>query len=105
MSLHVSAPHGAQAAVASSVAAQDLVSARYLVTADASSGMLSRLVEACAKLDVVPSRLHASREDGDGAMMTVDLRLTQVEARTAELVEFGLRRIVGVSQLISAVDA
>ncbi len=105
MSPHVSAPHGAHVAAASGVAVEALVSARYLVTADASSGMLSRLVEACAKLDVVPSRLHASREDGDGAMMTVDLRLTKVDARTAELVEYGLRRIVGVSQLICAVDA
>jgi len=36
--------------------------------------------------------------------MTVDLRLGGVAARTVELIEHSLRRVVGVSQLIAVVE-
>lgn len=81
------------------------VDARFLVVAQANPGLLPRLLEPFAKLGTVPSRVHASREAGDGSEMTVDLRVSAVEPRTAELVEFALRRIVGVRQLIAVVEA
>lgn len=90
--------HAAPAAVPTSV------DARFLVVAPADPGLLSRLVEPFAKLGMVPSRVHASREDGDGSELTVDLRLSGVPARTAELIELGLRRVVGVRQLIAVVE-
>ena len=80
------------------------VSARYLVQGASEPGLLPRLVEPFAKLGTVPSRVHASREAGDGSDMTVDLRLTGVEPRTAELIEIALRRVVGVRQLIAVIE-
>jgi hypothetical protein len=52
----------------------------------------------------VPTRMHASREAGDGTELTVDLRLAAVAPRTAELVENALRRIIGVRQVIAVVE-
>lgn len=82
----------------------DPVSARFLVVSVADPGILPRLLEAFAKLGTMPTRVHASREAGDGTEMTVDLRITDVSARTAELIEIGLRRVLGVSQLLAAVE-
>jgi len=82
----------------------DTVRALFYVAAPADPGLLPRLIESVAKLGYVPSRVHASREAGDGSELTVDLRLTGVPSRTAELVEFALRAIVGVRQVIAVVE-
>ena len=75
------------------------VRAFFLVTAPADPQLLPRLIEPIAKLGATPLRVHASREDGDGRELSVDLRLAGVPARTAELVEFALRAVVGVRQV------
>ncbi len=80
------------------------VCARFLVQGAADPGLLPRLLEPFSKLGTVPSRVHASCESGDGSQMTVDLRLGGVTPRVAELVEYELRRIVLVSQLIAVVE-
>lgn len=80
------------------------VAARFLVHAPADPGLLPRLIEPFAKLGQVPTRVHASREAGDGSELTVDLRVTRLAPRTAELIEFGLRRVVGVRQLIAVIE-
>jgi hypothetical protein len=80
------------------------VDARFLLVAAAEPGLLPRVVEAFAKLGTFPSRVHASAEAGDGSEMTIDLRLNETQPRTAELIELGLRRVVGVRQLIAALD-
>lgn len=80
------------------------INARYLVVGPSDPGFLSRLVEPVAKLGEVPTRVHASRESGDGSELSVDLRLSAVSPRTAELVENALRRIVGVRQVIAVVE-
>lgn len=80
------------------------VNARYLVVGPSDPGFLSRLVEPVAKLGEVPTRVHASRESGDGSELSVDLRLGAVSPRTAELIENALRRIVGVRQVIAVVE-
>lgn len=80
------------------------VSARFLIVADADPGMLSRLLEAFAKLGEVPTRCHASREHGDGSELTVDLRGDSLAPRTAELIDFGLRRVLGVHKLVAVIE-
>ncbi|MGE0765676.1 MAG: hypothetical protein AB7L90_04370 [Hyphomicrobiaceae bacterium] len=80
------------------------VSARFLVQGPTDPSLLPRLIEPFAKLGTVPSRVHASRESGDGTLMTVDLRLGDVAPRVAELVELSLRRVIGVSQLIAVIE-
>jgi hypothetical protein len=81
------------------------VRAYFFVTAPADPGLLPRLIEPVAKLGAVPSRVHASRESGDGSELSVDLRLVGVAPRTAELVESALRAIVGVRQVMAVVEA
>jgi hypothetical protein len=80
------------------------VRAYFFVTAPADPGLLPRLIEPVAKLGAVPSRVHASRESGDGSELSVDLRLAGVAPRTAELVEYALRAVVGVRQVMAVVE-
>ncbi len=85
-------------------AAATNVLARFLLQGPADPGLLPRLIEPFSKLGTVPTRVHASREAGDGSEMSVDLRLAGVDARTAELIEIALRRVIGVSQLIAVIE-
>ena len=78
--------------------------AQFYVVGAADPGLLPRLIEPMAKMGHVPSRVHASRESGDGSEMVVDLRLCGVNARTAQLVENALRATVGVRQVIAVVE-
>ena len=80
------------------------VRAFFFVTAPADPGLLPRLIEPVAKLGAVPSRVHASRESGDGSELSVELRLAGVVPRTAELVEYALRAVVGVRQVMAVVE-
>jgi hypothetical protein len=99
MPVSLSAAHAASTAPLS-----DLVNARYLVVGPSDPGLLPRLLEPMAKLGEVPSRVHATRESGDGSEFSVDVRLCNVAPRTAELVENALRRVVGVHQVIAVVE-
>ncbi len=76
----------------------------FFITAPADPGLLPRLIEPIAKLGSVPSRVHASRESGDGTEVTVDLRLAGVPLRTANLVERALRAVVGVRQVMAVIE-
>jgi hypothetical protein len=82
----------------------DTVRAFFFVTAPADPGLLPRLIEPVAKLGAVPSRVYASRESGDGSELGVELRLSGVSQRTARLVEFALRAVVGVHQVMAVVE-
>lgn len=99
MSMTVSA-----ASTAAPISATDDVAARFFVQGAADPGLLPRLLEPFAKLGTVPCRMHASREAGDGTTLTVDLRIAGVSSRQAELIEAGLRRVLGVAQLIAVVE-
>jgi hypothetical protein len=92
------------AGAAAPQSASRTVRAFFFVTAPADPGLLPRLIEPVAKLGAVPSRVHASRESGDGSELSVDLRLTGVPPRTAELVEYALRAVVGVRQVMAVVE-
>jgi hypothetical protein len=80
------------------------VRAFFFVSAPADPQLLPRLIEPVAKLGAVPSRVHASRESGDGTELNIDLRLTGVAPRTAELIEYALRAVVGVRQVMAVVE-
>jgi hypothetical protein len=84
--------------------APSTVRAFFFVTAPADPGLLPRLIEPVAKLGAVPSRVHASRDAGEGSELRVDLRLSGVPLRTARLVECALRAIVGVHQVLAVVE-
>lgn len=93
-----------QTLVAGQTPGAPTVRAYFLVSAPADPQLLPRLIEPVAKLGAVPLRVHASREDGDGRELSVDLRLAGVPARTAELVEFALRAVVGVRQVTAHIE-
>lgn len=105
----VAAEQDLRSARAEGAAAQqskpDHVRALFHVTADAEAGTLPRLIEPFAKMGLTPTRLHASREDGDGTVQTVDMRLAAVPQQTAHLVEKMLRAVVGVQQVIVVTEA
>jgi hypothetical protein len=92
------------ALAAGTPAARSTVRAFFFVTAPADPGLLPRLIEPVAKLGAVPSRVHASSESGDGTELSVDLRLAGVAPRTAELVEYALRAVVGVRQVMAVIE-
>lgn len=81
-----------------------MVKALFFVTGASDPGLLPRVIEPVAKLGHVPSRVHASREAGDGSELVVDLRLHGVPSRVAEQVETALRAIVGVRQVMAVVE-
>lgn len=80
------------------------VRAFFLVSAPADPNLLPRLIEPIAKMGATPTRVHASREAGDGSELSVDLRLAGVAPRTAELVGFALRAVVGVRHVSAHIE-
>ncbi|HEX5958146.1 MAG TPA: hypothetical protein VFY92_05750 [Hyphomicrobiaceae bacterium] len=93
------------ASVAGAASAEpDTGRAYFFISAPADPGLLPRLIEPVAKLGAVPTRVHASRESGDGSELVVDLRLAGVAPRTAELIGRALRAVVGVRGVKAVVE-
>lgn len=74
----------------------DLVTARFLVTADASPGLLPRLLQPLAKRDLTADALHAVRE---GDVMRAELVLEAMPAEMVHLVAGNLGQVVGVQEV------
>lgn len=98
-------PARSVAAKAVAHAASPTVKALFFVTGAADPGLLPRLIEPVAKLGHVPSRVHASRENGDGTELVVDLRLSGVPLKVARQVEGALRAVIGVRQVMAVVES
>ena len=62
-------------------AVRETVRAYFFVSGPADPGLLPRLIEPVAKLGAVPTRVHASRESGDGTELTEGHRGTRLPAR------------------------
>ena len=73
-----------------------IVSIRYQVAADASPGLLPRLLQPFAKRDIVPDRLW-SRRDAD--TLHVEFDVHELPAEYAHLIEANLRQVVGVQTI------
>jgi hypothetical protein len=95
----------ASGGAAHAVAELHLVKALFYVAGPADPGLLSRLIEPFAKLGFVPARVHASSEAGDGSELAVELRVAGLPRRAARQIEYALRAIAGVSQVIAVVEA
>ena len=73
-----------------------LVPARFLVLAEASPGLLSRLLQPLAKRDLVPDAVKARRED---ETMHVEIVLDAMPAGMVHLVAGNLGQVLGVIEL------
>ena len=66
---------------------------RFLIDADPSPGLLSRLLQAYAKRDLVPDRMWSHRS---GDTMHVEIAMEGMPAEIVHLVEGNLSQVVGV---------
>ena len=71
-------------------------SVRFTVVADASPGLLPRLLQPFAKRDLTPDSLEATRDGGD---VRVEIAMHAMPAEMLHLVEGNLRQMVGVRSL------
>jgi hypothetical protein len=78
------------------------VRARFHLLAEASPGLLSRLLQPLAKRDLVPD-LVAARREGDA--MRVEIALDAIPAGMVPLVAGNLSQVVGVMELLGGVEA
>jgi hypothetical protein len=70
-----------------------LLAARFLVTADASPGLLPRLLQPLAKRDLMADAMQVLR---DGDTVQAELVLHAMPAEMVHLVEGNLRQVIGV---------
>jgi hypothetical protein len=66
---------------------------RFLIDADASPGLLSRLLQPYARRDLVPDRMWSHRA---GDTMHVEISMAAMPAGVVHLVEGNLLQVVGV---------
>lgn len=79
-----------------------LVPARFAVLAEASPGLLSRLLQPLAKRDLVPDLVLARRE---GEMLRVEIALDAMPAGMVHLVAGNLGQVVGVTEVRGGQEA
>ena len=94
----------AAVAAAAPASAPDSVRALFYAVGLADPELMPRLVAPLGKLGVVPCRIHASRENGDGSELSVELRFRNLSSHVARQIETALRRTVGVRQVIVAIE-
>ena len=75
---------------------EPLVAARFTVTADASPGLLSRVLEPFAKRDLIPDAVRASRE---GHALRAEVALQAMPLGMVHLVAGNLGQIIGVRRV------
>jgi hypothetical protein len=74
---------------------------RYLVLAEASPGLLPRLLQPFAKRDLTPDAMQARR---DGDMLRVEMLLHAAPAEMVALVAGNLGQVVGVLEVALQLD-
>jgi len=70
---------------------------RFLLDADASPGLLPRLLQPFAKRDLTPDRMWSHRS---GDTMHVEIALEAMPDEEVHLVDGNLRQVIGVRQVI-----
>ena len=68
-------------------------SVRFLLDADSSPGLLSRLLQPYAKRDLVPDRMWSHRS---GDVVHIEIAMEAMPSEVVHLVEGNLRQVVGV---------
>lgn len=76
----------------------------FFLTAEADCGLLIRVLQSFARLDVTPYRVHASSEQGTGEEMSLELRIAGSDPAVAERLAALCRTVMGVRSVIMAVQ-
>ncbi len=79
----------------------------FAIRADASPGMMPRVLELFAKRNLVPTRWHsdvivAPPRDGGGTSLQIDLQMEGIEAELAAYIARCLRQIYGVESVLTS---
>lgn len=79
----------------------------FAVRADATPGMMSRVLELFAKRNLVPTRWHsdvivAPARDGGHATLHIDIQMEGMEAELAAYVARCLRQVYGVDSVLTS---
>ena len=79
----------------------------FAIRADATPGMMSRVLELFAKRNLVPTRWHsdvivAPARDGGLATLQIDIQMEGIEAELAAYVARCLRQIYGVDSVLTS---
>ena len=75
-----------------------LVPARFVVVAEASPGLLSRLLEPLAKRDLVPDGVRAAHDRAAGTMRA-EIALHAMPAEMVHLVAGNMGQVIGVQRV------
>ena len=75
-----------------------LVPARFVVVAEASPGLLSRLLEPLAKRDLVPDGVRAAHDRATGTMRA-EIALHAMPAEMVHLVAGNMGQVIGVQRV------
>ena len=78
------------------LSAPPAVAVRFMLDAEASPGLLPRLLQPFAKRDLAPDRMWSHR---NGGVMHVEIAMEAMPAEMVSLVEGNLRQVVGVRSL------
>ncbi len=79
-----------------SAAERQDVAVRFLLHADPSPGLLSRLLQPFARRDLIPDRMWSHRAGDD---MHVEIAMDAMPSTAIHLIEGNLRQVVGVHQV------
>lgn len=80
----------------SDISDEPLVAARFTVTAEASPGLLSRILEPFAKRDLVPDAVRAARQ---GEAIRAEVACNAMPLGMVHLVAGNLGQIIGVTRV------
>jgi acetolactate synthase regulatory subunit len=76
---------------------QPTVAVRFMLDADATPGLLSRLLQPFAKRDLVPDRMWSHRA---GETIHVEIAMEAMPDDAVHLIEGNLRQVVGVRSMV-----
>ena len=76
----------------------------FFLTAEPECGLMLRVLQSFARLNVTPYRVHASTEQGTGDEMSMELRIRGSDPAVAERLAALCRTVMGVRSVIMAVE-
>jgi hypothetical protein len=76
----------------------------FFLTTETDCGVLIRVLQAFARLNVTPYRVHSSSEQGTGEEMSFELRIKGADNAVAERLGALCRNVLGVKSVIMAVE-